>query len=718
MTSKKKYLLLLLLAATAYGDTDRVLNATAIKNGVTTFPVQPANSTQAGFLTQADWNVFNNKLDATSSNNYITNSSFELGVSDWNLYNDSGRTVPAFVTVQDITYTSALSGNAGNGATVSYTLCGVSYVGPIVTCPTSTSVQVCWYNGPTLAQNPTATVLKAAYDAQSCATAIATSAITGTASNRQYETGTATLGDGGDTAPVNGTGGTATGSTFVQNPATPLVGTASGQLTKDAVNRQGNGVSTDFQINNADIGNPLQVSFYYNGDSGFTLGANSDVRTFIYDVTNNAYQTCTPRKTLTGTQNATHRFVCVFTASNTSVNYRLILHTSTTSATAWNLLLDTVTINSSIDPATATQVPSVVLSAQPISGAVTDHMAVAWVDGAAQWVPATSVYNGDYWSMLGFATNINGSFADIYVHGYLDGFSFGPFAGYNQYVDPSSVGNLTPLPAPFTDTYLIMGKAVSSTAMNIQPYKGIDLIQTAGVPRKGGILTNTGANDGTGDVAIAGGTTGQFLMANSGVANGLQWATPVGTAPIVYTAGTHAYSCTTATNAVAGCLSAADHTTFAAAAPLASPAFTGTPSMPTGTTGVTQAANDSTTKLATTAFVTTADNLKAPLASPTFTGDVNASTGNVLISTIGKGLSVKTGTNAKIGTAVLVGGAVTVSNTSVTANSRIFVTSQVDGGTPGFLRITAKTASTSFVITSSSGTDTSTVAWIIAESIP
>lgn len=38
-------------------------------------------------------------------------------------------------------------------------------------------------------------------------------------------------------------------------------------------------------------------------------------------------------------------------------------------------------------------------------------------------------------------------------------------------------------------------------------------------------------------------------------------------------------------------------------APLASPTFTGTPSLPTGTTGVTQTANDNSTKLATTAYV-------------------------------------------------------------------------------------------------------------------
>jgi hypothetical protein len=51
-------------------------------------------------------------------------------------------------------------------------------------------------------------------------------------------------------------------------------------------------------------------------------------------------------------------------------------------------------------------------------------------------------------------------------------------------------------------------------------------------------------------------------------------------------------------------------------APLDSPSFTGTPKAPTADAGT------STTQLATTEFVTKADNLKAPLASPAFTGQV------------------------------------------------------------------------------------------------
>ena len=56
------------------------------------------------------------------------------------------------------------------------------------------------------------------------------------------------------------------------------------------------------------------------------------------------------------------------------------------------------------------------------------------------------------------------------------------------------------------------------------------------------------------------------------------------------------------------------------AAPLASPTFTGTPAAPTASAGT------STTQLATTAFVTTADNLKANLASPALTGTPTAPT--------------------------------------------------------------------------------------------
>lgn len=771
---------------------------------------------------QTVFNPFTGNLDLigdtpqTSGANFIVNPNAEIDTASWNLYNNTGRTVPASLVEQDLTFTSTLSGAGGNGVDIEYIYnAGFPAATPNINVISSTHVQVQWNNGPTVANNPTATQLKTAWDAVPAATAIATVAITGTASNRQYITGHNLLANGGDAAPTDGTGGAVTGVTFTRSLVNPIIGNASFVLSKDAANRQGEGVSTDFVINNVDRGAELQVSVSYNGSVGMVLGTASDVQLWIYDVTNAVLIPIAPRYTLAGPTNAIHTFVGTFTASQTSITYRLIFHIATTSTTAWDLQFDGVTVTDQFASA-VTNVPSLVLTAQPISGAVTDHMCVMWRDAATQWVPATiagaaiPVFGTDT-TQLGFATNIVGNVADIYISGAMDGFSVGPFIGYDQYID-NTAGGISPLPSPFTDTYVSVGKGISATVLNIQFDIHVDEISNgSGTPLKGGLLTNSGVNDGTGDQVLTVGTNGQVPVANSAVSLGIQWAAPiVATTPFTFTTATRTLTIATATNSVAGVMSAADHallhnavtigtanglslstqvlslaaatdsvtgaltaadhttyTGYAASialkANLASPTFTGTPSLPTGTIGVTQAAGNSTTALATTAFVTTADNLKAnlasptftgtptlptgtiavtqaagnsttavattafvttadnlkaPLASPVFTGDVNVSTGNLLVSTIGKGLQVKTGTNAKIGTAVLVGGTVTVTNTSVTANSRIFLTSNVDGGTVGFLRVSAKTAATSFVITSSSLLDTSTVAWMIVESIP
>lgn len=768
------------------------------------------------------FNPFTGNLDLigdtpqTSGANFIVNPNAEINTASWNLYNNIGRTVPASLVEQDLTFTSTLSGSGGNGVDVEYVYnAGFPAATPNINVISSTHVQVQWNNGPTVANNPTATQLKAAWDAVPAATAIATVAITGTAGHLQYITGHNLLANGGDTAPTDGTGGVTAGITLTRNTVAPITGNADFLLSKDAANREGEGISTDFTVNNLNKGNLLQVSFNYESSAGMVFGTSSDLTVWIYDTTNAVLIPINPRYTLIGPASTIKTFVGTFTASQTSIDYRLIFHISTTNAAAWSIQLDSITVtdNVSVD---VTQVPSLVLPLQPVSGAVTDHMVVMWRDGATQWVPATiagaaiPVFGTDT-TQLGFATNIAGGAADIYIRGAMDGFSVGPFVGYDQYID-NTAGGISPLPSPFTDTYVSVGKGISSTVINIQFDVHVDEISNgSGTPLKGGLLTNSGVNDGTGDTVLTVGANGNALIANSAAANGIQWAAPiVATTPFTFTLATRTLTIATATNSVAGVMSAADHallhnaltigtanglslstqvlslaaatdsvtgaltaadhttyTGYAASialkanlasptftgtpslptgtmgvtqaagnsttalattafvttadnlkANLASPTFTGTPTLPTGTIGVTQAAGNSTTALATTAFVTTADNLKAPLASPTFTGDVNSSTGNVLISTIGKGLQVKTGANAKIGTAVLVAGTVTVANTSVTANSRIFLTSNVDGGTVGFLRVSAKTAATSFVITSSSVLDTSTVAWMIVESIP
>lgn len=104
-----------------------------------------------------------------------------------------------------------------------------------------------------------------------------------------------------------------------------------------------------------------------------------------------------------------------------------------------------------------------------------------------------------------------------------------------------------------------------------------------------------------------------------------------------------------------------------------------------------------------------------PAAFARTSGGYTAISADVSIATAGRGLKVAEGTNAKMGRSTLVAGTVTVNTTAVAAASEIFLTCQTPGGTPGFLRVSARTAGTSFTILSSSGTDTSVVAWMIVE---
>jgi hypothetical protein len=104
----------------------------------------------------------------------------------------------------------------------------------------------------------------------------------------------------------------------------------------------------------------------------------------------------------------------------------------------------------------------------------------------------------------------------------------------------------------------------------------------------------------------------------------------------------------------------------------------------------------------------------AEFLSRTGAGFIGLGAADLRITTAGKGLRVTEGSNAKQGVATLVAGTVTVSNTSVTASSRIMLTGQ-DNNVTGALRVSARTAGTSFVITSSAAGDSGVVAYQIFE---
>ncbi|MFJ9101286.1 glycosyl hydrolase family 28-related protein [Streptomyces sp. NPDC102405] len=86
------------------------------------------------------------------------------------------------------------------------------------------------------------------------------------------------------------------------------------------------------------------------------------------------------------------------------------------------------------------------------------------------------------------------------------------------------------------------------------------------------------------------------------------------------------------------------------------------------------------------------------------------------LGTAGGGVAIKEGTNARMGTVVLNGTtAVTVANTSVTATSRIVLTINTPGGTPGTPYVSARTAGTQFQVKSTNAADTSTAVYVIFE---
>lgn len=156
-----------------------------------------------------------------------------------------------------------------------------------------------------------------------------------------------------------------------------------------------------------------------------------------------------------------------------------------------------------------------------------------------------------------------------------------------------------------------------------------------------------------------------------------------------------------------------------------------------GALTVTGAASASTTLTAGTGITATAGNIAASSgnvsASGTVTGgtgviattggvtatagNVTATNGDVVISTAGKGLNVKTGSNARMGTLTLNGATpVVVNTTAVTADSAIFLTVKTVGGTPEFSWVSARTPATSFSVTGTAG-DTSVLNWLIVEPI-
>jgi len=165
-------------------------------------------------------------------------------------------------------------------------------------------------------------------------------------SNGGFESGVAkwkAYCDAAGTSPVDGVGGGGSGLTITASTTSPIAGKSSGVITKDAANRQGCGVATDFVIDSEFKAKVLQISLKYTVSSG--TYADDQFKVYVYDIDNAAMIEAAPTaiKNVSGIE----EFNSSFQTSLTGVNYRLIIHNSTTSASS-----STVKIEASVSSKT------------------------------------------------------------------------------------------------------------------------------------------------------------------------------------------------------------------------------------------------------------------------------------------------------------------------------------------------------------------------------
>ena len=158
--------------------------------------------------------------------------------------------------------------------------------------------------------------------------------------NSDFEAGTtgyAAYADAAATSPVDATGGSPN-ITITASASSPLRGVQSGLITKDAANRQGQGVSYDLTIDAADKAQIQRISFDYESSANYVDG---DIRVYVYDVTNSRLIEVVDRDLFASSFG---KYTGTFQTSSDSTSYRLIWHVASVNASAWTVKLDNVVV--------------------------------------------------------------------------------------------------------------------------------------------------------------------------------------------------------------------------------------------------------------------------------------------------------------------------------------------------------------------------------------
>ena len=182
-----------------------------------------------------------------------------------------------------------------------------------------------------------------------------------------------TYADAAGSLPVDGTGG----SPNVTLSRTTVVGEVqngkgSMKIAKGAFDRQGEGASLDLAVPRYLRGQQCLISFSYEASANFVYGASSDIKVYLYDITNSAILTPSDAQ-LNGSQSYRESV----TIPSTCENVRVVLHIATTNALAWDLFadnfelkIDDLSLSSGIDA-------KVLFRAYKDGGSITANAAVA-----------------------------------------------------------------------------------------------------------------------------------------------------------------------------------------------------------------------------------------------------------------------------------------------------------------------------------------------------
>jgi hypothetical protein len=152
--------------------------------------------------------------------------------------------------------------------------------------------------------------------------------------------------DGASTDPVAGTGGSPSWNLTLARTTTAgeiLDGIGSFKLSKNANSTQGEGVSIDVPVPKGYRGQPCEVMFPFLTSANFVGGDLSDLRIWLYDVTNaKLIQPDDHRIQVPGGFGDIYRAFGSIPLSCDTI--RIIFHVATTNAVAWDFIYDDVSL--------------------------------------------------------------------------------------------------------------------------------------------------------------------------------------------------------------------------------------------------------------------------------------------------------------------------------------------------------------------------------------